>query len=91
MTALGIYSKRLGFRCSSIPLIGDLETFFLRKTLKYNEYSCGFSSQNVSISPVPLRYNTENLIVLSILRSRLLSGLKIGLKHDKCLTRDTDL
>ena len=38
-----LYSKRLGFRCSSIPLTGDLETFFLRKTLKYNEYSCGFS------------------------------------------------
>ncbi len=26
-----------------IPSTDDLETFCLRKTLKYNEYSCGFS------------------------------------------------
>ena len=25
------------------PSIDDLETFFLRKILKYSEYSCGFS------------------------------------------------
>ena len=35
--------KTIRFSCSSIPLTGELETFFLRKTSKYNEYSCGFS------------------------------------------------